>query len=230
MNNGGCDSKCHDAATGVHCSCPMGFMLQPDRKTCKGRWVQAGPGCSLLTLCVFGALGKGSGLAWLDVAHSIRLLGACIRGVGTGITPRRENSAALLKAPWSAPLPWETYGEEERGVRSSRRRWHDTCGAGGSRPASLHPAASVSPWVGAGCAGNPHPLWEFEMHESLCGHCPAGSKHRVPPGGGHHGMPRASASSHRHPRPPASARGSSPDWLPQSPQTCPLPAPGKGMP
>jgi len=37
VNNGGCDSKCHDAATGVHCSCPMGFMLQPDRKTCKGR-------------------------------------------------------------------------------------------------------------------------------------------------------------------------------------------------
>uniref|UniRef100_A0A670J9E5 Signal peptide, CUB domain and EGF like domain containing 3 n=1 Tax=Podarcis muralis TaxID=64176 RepID=A0A670J9E5_PODMU len=35
VNNGGCDSKCHDAATGVHCSCPMGFMLQPDRKTCK---------------------------------------------------------------------------------------------------------------------------------------------------------------------------------------------------
>lgn len=39
VNNGGCDSKCHDAATGVHCSCPMGFMLQPDRKTCKGREV-----------------------------------------------------------------------------------------------------------------------------------------------------------------------------------------------
>lgn len=39
VNNGGCDSKCHDAATGVHCSCPMGFMLQPDRKTCKGRKV-----------------------------------------------------------------------------------------------------------------------------------------------------------------------------------------------
>ncbi|KAL7985278.1 hypothetical protein Chor_003848 [Crotalus horridus] len=35
VNNGGCDSKCHDAALGVHCSCPMGFMLQPDRKTCK---------------------------------------------------------------------------------------------------------------------------------------------------------------------------------------------------
>ncbi|KAM4797487.1 signal peptide, CUB and EGF-like domain-containing protein 3 isoform 4-T4 [Rhinophrynus dorsalis] len=35
VNNGGCDSRCHDAATGVHCSCPMGFMLQADRKTCK---------------------------------------------------------------------------------------------------------------------------------------------------------------------------------------------------
>lgn len=53
VNNGGCDSKCHDAATGVHCSCPMGFMLQPDRKTCKGRGVRAGPGCSLLA---FGCL------------------------------------------------------------------------------------------------------------------------------------------------------------------------------
>ncbi|KAM3934404.1 signal peptide, CUB and EGF-like domain-containing protein 3 isoform 2-T2 [Leptodactylus fuscus] len=35
VNNGGCDSRCHDAFTGVHCSCPMGFMLQGDRKTCK---------------------------------------------------------------------------------------------------------------------------------------------------------------------------------------------------
>ncbi|XP_040193719.1 signal peptide, CUB and EGF-like domain-containing protein 3 isoform X1 [Rana temporaria] len=35
VNNGGCDSRCHDAVTGVHCSCPMGFMLQADRKTCK---------------------------------------------------------------------------------------------------------------------------------------------------------------------------------------------------
>ncbi|XP_073522521.1 signal peptide, CUB and EGF-like domain-containing protein 3 isoform X3 [Phyllobates terribilis] len=35
VNNGGCDSRCHDAFTGVHCSCPMGFMLQADRKTCK---------------------------------------------------------------------------------------------------------------------------------------------------------------------------------------------------
>ncbi|RXM93654.1 Signal peptide, CUB and EGF-like domain-containing protein 3, partial [Acipenser ruthenus] len=36
VNNGGCDSTCHDAVTGVRCSCPVGFTLQPDRKTCKG--------------------------------------------------------------------------------------------------------------------------------------------------------------------------------------------------
>ncbi|KAM9446034.1 signal peptide, CUB and EGF-like domain-containing protein 3 isoform 1-T1 [Clarias gariepinus] len=35
VNNGGCDSTCHDALTGVRCSCPVGFTLQPDRKTCK---------------------------------------------------------------------------------------------------------------------------------------------------------------------------------------------------
>ncbi|KAM4699458.1 signal peptide, CUB and EGF-like domain-containing protein 3 isoform 3-T3 [Discoglossus pictus] len=35
VNNGGCDSRCQDLVSGVHCSCPMGFMLQPDRKTCK---------------------------------------------------------------------------------------------------------------------------------------------------------------------------------------------------
>ncbi|XP_062871352.1 signal peptide, CUB and EGF-like domain-containing protein 3 isoform X2 [Trichomycterus rosablanca] len=35
LNNGGCDSTCHDALTGVRCSCPVGFTLQPDRKTCK---------------------------------------------------------------------------------------------------------------------------------------------------------------------------------------------------
>ncbi|KAI4873080.1 hypothetical protein NFI96_003290 [Prochilodus magdalenae] len=36
VNNGGCDSTCQDALTGVRCSCPVGFTLQPDRKTCKG--------------------------------------------------------------------------------------------------------------------------------------------------------------------------------------------------
>lgn len=37
VNNGGCDSTCHDSVTGVRCSCPVGFTLQPDRKTCKGK-------------------------------------------------------------------------------------------------------------------------------------------------------------------------------------------------
>uniref|UniRef100_A0A8C1ZJ02 Signal peptide, CUB and EGF-like domain-containing protein 2 n=1 Tax=Cyprinus carpio TaxID=7962 RepID=A0A8C1ZJ02_CYPCA len=35
INNGGCDSTCHDAVAGVRCSCPVGFTLQLDRKTCK---------------------------------------------------------------------------------------------------------------------------------------------------------------------------------------------------
>ncbi|XP_063064631.1 signal peptide, CUB and EGF-like domain-containing protein 3 isoform X3 [Engraulis encrasicolus] len=35
VNNGGCDSTCHDAMAGVRCSCPVGFTLQSDRKTCK---------------------------------------------------------------------------------------------------------------------------------------------------------------------------------------------------
>ncbi|CAF92403.1 unnamed protein product, partial [Tetraodon nigroviridis] len=36
VNNGGCDRTCKDTATGVRCSCPVGFTLQPDGKTCKG--------------------------------------------------------------------------------------------------------------------------------------------------------------------------------------------------
>ncbi|KAM6987101.1 signal peptide, CUB and EGF-like domain-containing protein 1 isoform 1-T1 [Aplochiton taeniatus] len=35
VNNGGCDRTCKDTATGVRCSCPVGFTLQPDGKTCK---------------------------------------------------------------------------------------------------------------------------------------------------------------------------------------------------
>uniref|UniRef100_A0A7N4PA96 Signal peptide, CUB and EGF-like domain-containing protein 2 n=1 Tax=Sarcophilus harrisii TaxID=9305 RepID=A0A7N4PA96_SARHA len=35
VNNGGCDRTCKDTSTGVHCSCPMGFTLQFDGKTCK---------------------------------------------------------------------------------------------------------------------------------------------------------------------------------------------------
>ncbi|XP_041522679.1 signal peptide, CUB and EGF-like domain-containing protein 2 isoform X4 [Microtus oregoni] len=35
VNNGGCDRTCRDTSTGVHCSCPIGFTLQLDGKTCK---------------------------------------------------------------------------------------------------------------------------------------------------------------------------------------------------
>ncbi|XP_069484230.1 signal peptide, CUB and EGF-like domain-containing protein 1 isoform X3 [Ambystoma mexicanum] len=35
VNNGGCDRTCKDTATGVRCSCPVGFTLQLDGKTCK---------------------------------------------------------------------------------------------------------------------------------------------------------------------------------------------------
>ncbi|XP_005936564.1 signal peptide, CUB and EGF-like domain-containing protein 2 isoform X4 [Haplochromis burtoni] len=35
VNNGGCDCTCKDTSTGVRCSCPAGFTLQPDGKTCK---------------------------------------------------------------------------------------------------------------------------------------------------------------------------------------------------
>uniref|UniRef100_A0A5F9C0W8 Signal peptide, CUB domain and EGF like domain containing 2 n=1 Tax=Oryctolagus cuniculus TaxID=9986 RepID=A0A5F9C0W8_RABIT len=35
VNNGGCDRTCKDTSTGVHCSCPVGFTLQSDGKTCK---------------------------------------------------------------------------------------------------------------------------------------------------------------------------------------------------
>ncbi|XP_051754994.1 signal peptide, CUB and EGF-like domain-containing protein 2 isoform X5 [Ctenopharyngodon idella] len=35
VNNGGCDSTCKDTSTGVRCSCPVGFTLQPDAKSCK---------------------------------------------------------------------------------------------------------------------------------------------------------------------------------------------------
>ncbi|XP_030056873.1 signal peptide, CUB and EGF-like domain-containing protein 2 [Microcaecilia unicolor] len=35
VNNGGCDRTCKDTSTGVRCSCPVGFTLQFDGKTCK---------------------------------------------------------------------------------------------------------------------------------------------------------------------------------------------------
>lgn len=41
VNNGGCDCTCKDTSTGVRCSCPVGFTLQPDGKTCKGQTRQS---------------------------------------------------------------------------------------------------------------------------------------------------------------------------------------------
>ena len=53
VNNGGCDRTCKDTATGVRCSCPVGFTLQPDGKTCKGQY-----SCITFTTCL--ALESGS--------------------------------------------------------------------------------------------------------------------------------------------------------------------------
>lgn len=94
-----------------------------------------------------------------------------------------------------------------RRKRSSWRQWHGPCGARGSCPISLHPTASAGR---AGCAGNPHLLWECEMHKSLWGHCPATS---------HMGenTPRC-CTSHQHPQPPAPARQGSPGCFPCTPK------------
>uniref|UniRef100_A0A493TBC9 Signal peptide, CUB domain and EGF like domain containing 2 n=1 Tax=Anas platyrhynchos platyrhynchos TaxID=8840 RepID=A0A493TBC9_ANAPP len=45
VNNGGCDRTCKDTSTGVHCSCPVGFTLQFDGKTCKGEFCTPGHVC-----------------------------------------------------------------------------------------------------------------------------------------------------------------------------------------
>lgn len=46
VNNGGCDRTCKDTSTGVHCSCPVGFTLQFDGKTCKGEFYPHGHVCT----------------------------------------------------------------------------------------------------------------------------------------------------------------------------------------
>lgn len=48
VNNGGCDRTCKDTSTGVHCSCPVGFTLQFDGKTCKGGIYAPGHVCQHL--------------------------------------------------------------------------------------------------------------------------------------------------------------------------------------
>lgn len=137
--------------------------------------------------CVLNALRKGSDLAQLDIAPSAHWLGVCISGVGTGITPLQKDWDALLQAPCLAPCPWEVYGEEEKGFRSSWRQWHSPCGASG--PHLTLPHSLSCPRGRAGCAGNPHRestlLWECEMHRPLWGHCPARSEHHIPHRGEH---------------------------------------------
>lgn len=46
VNNGGCDCTCKDTSTGVRCSCPVGFTLQPDGKTCKGQVASSQTTCT----------------------------------------------------------------------------------------------------------------------------------------------------------------------------------------
>lgn len=193
------------AAPWASCSSPTGRRAKVGG--CEWGW---GAHCSPLSAsdprCVLSACRKGSDLAQLAIAHSAHWLGVCIHGMGTGIILQHGDWDALLQAPCLAPLPWEACGEEEKGVRSSWRQWHGPCGARVSCPISLHPTASAGR---AGCAGNPHLLWECEMHESLWGHCSATS---------HMGenTPRC-CTSHQHLQPPAPARQSSPGCFPCTP-------------
>lgn len=133
------------AAPWASCSSPTGKRA----KVCGCGWGW-GAHCSPLgasdTHCVLGSLRKGSDLARLDIAAGAHWLGVCIRGVGTGIIPQHRDWNP--SAPCLAPCPWEAYGEEEMGVRSSWRQWHSSCEDRGSCPISLHPIASAAPGEG----------------------------------------------------------------------------------
>lgn len=64
VNNGGCDRTCKDTATGVRCSCPVGFTLQPDGKTCKGQRGARGRVCSSPRPARRGAARAGPAFLW----------------------------------------------------------------------------------------------------------------------------------------------------------------------
>lgn len=103
VNNGGCDRTCKDTATGVRCSCPVGFALQPDGKTCKG---QPGAGqCPLHSLATAGQDLRCQPVGWARDREA-KLWPACL---GDGLSRGRLNALAPIAsqgmlAPPHTPL------------------------------------------------------------------------------------------------------------------------------
>lgn len=94
VNNGGCDRTCKDTATGVRCSCPVGFTLQPDGKTCKGQRGAAGARVQLPSPGPPRGSQSGTRVS----------VGAAESGVSTAVPRRVPGNVGPTSHPW-APGP-----------------------------------------------------------------------------------------------------------------------------
>lgn len=45
IENGGCSHHCNDLKVSFNCSCPAGYSLQSDKKTCEGERMESGIMC-----------------------------------------------------------------------------------------------------------------------------------------------------------------------------------------
>lgn len=106
VNNGGCDRTCKDTATGVRCSCPVGFTLQPDGKTCKGQRGARGRVCSSPRPARRGAARAGPArrLGWAWGRGTRVSVGAAESGVSTAVPRRVPGNVGPTSHPW-APGP-----------------------------------------------------------------------------------------------------------------------------
>ncbi|XP_035121432.2 signal peptide, CUB and EGF-like domain-containing protein 1 isoform X3 [Callithrix jacchus] len=171
VNNGGCDRTCKDTATGVRCSCPVGFTLQPDGKTCKdiNECLVNNGGCDHFCRNTVGSFECScqKGYKLLTDERTCQETGRCLSRAKT--SPRAQLSCSKVGGVESCFLSCPAH---TLFVPDSENSYVLSCGVPGLQGKALQKRNGTSSGLGPSCSDSPTtPIKQkarFKIRDAKC--------------------------------------------------------------